>query len=208
MRCRTELHTHGFRLRAGTKDTGSLLQVNEGKGRKALATVVTTLMLLVASILISGVAIYYATNLVAVRLQSEEVRLAKTEVWVNSTGAVAALKVQNLGGKDILIDKLEVRGVEETWSTVYYYRVPEGTTITGSMNVTSYARLTGAVVTIDTRNYTQATGDIPLGSGKELLMYIKGPDNVQLDDIGTTVSVSLETSNSKYITECNVKSAT
>jgi hypothetical protein len=165
-------------------------------------------MLLVASILISGVAIYYATNLVAVRLQSEEVRLAKTEVWVNSTGAVAALKVQNLGGKDILIDKLEVRGVEETWSTVYYYRVPEGTTITGSMNVTSYARLTGAVVTIDTRNYTQATGDIPLGSGKELLMYIKGPDNVQLDDIGTTVSVSLETSNSKYITECNVKSAT
>jgi hypothetical protein len=76
------------------------------------------------------------------------------------------------------------------------------------MNVTSYARLTGAVVTIDTRNYTQATGDIPLGSGKELLMYIKGPDNVQLDDIGTTVSVSLETSNSKYITECNVKSAT
>ena len=190
------------------KDTGSLLQVDEGKGRKALATVVTTLMLLVASILISGVAIYYATNLVSVRLQSEDVRLAKTEVWVNSTGAVAALKVQNLGGKDILIDKLEVRGVEETWSTVYYYRVPEGTTITGSMNVTSYARLTGASVTIDTRSYIQATGDIPLGSGKELLLYIKGPDNVQLDDIGTTVSVSLETSNSKYITECNVKSAT
>ena len=63
-------------------------------------------------------------------------------------------------------------------------------------------------MTIDTRSYIHAAGDIPLGSGKELLIYIKGPDNVQLDDIGTTVSVSLGTSNSKYITECNVKSAT
>jgi hypothetical protein len=190
------------------KDKCSLLQVDGGKGRKALATVVTTLMLLVASILISGVAIYYATNLVSTRLQFEEVRLAKIDVWVNSTGAVAALKVQNLGGKDILIDKLEVRGVEEAWSTVYYYRIPEDTIITGSMNATSYARLTGASVTIDTRSYIQATDDIPLGSGREILMYIKGPDSVQLDDIGTTVSISLETSNSKYITECNVKFTT
>jgi hypothetical protein len=190
------------------KDTCSLLQVDGGKGRKALATVVTTLMLLVASILISGVAIYYATNLVSTRLQFEEVRLAKSDVWVNSTGAVAALKVQNLGGKDILIDKLEVRGVEEAWSDVYYYRIPEDTIITGSMNVTSSARLTGASVTIHTSNYIQATDDIPLASGREILVSIKGPDSVQLDDIGTTVSISLETSNSKYITECNVKFTT
>lgn len=168
---------------------------------------VTTLMLLVASILISGAAIYYATNLLSVRLQNEEVRLAKAEVWVNSTGAVAALKIQNLGGRDILIDKIEVRGVEETWSTVYYFRVPDDTSISGSLNVTSYARLTGGSVNIDGRNYSLALGDLPMGSGKEMLLYIKGPDNIQLDDIGTTVSISLETSNSKYITECNVKSA-
>jgi len=186
---------------------GSQLQVDGVGGRRALATVVTTLMLLVASILISGAAIYYATNLLSVRLQNEEVRLAKVEVWVNSTGAVGALKIQNLGGRDILIDKIEVRGVEETWSNVYYYRVPDDTSITGSMNVTSYANLTGSNVTIDGRSYSQASDDLPMGSGKEMLLYIKGPDNVQLDDIGTTVSISVETSNSKYITECNVKSA-
>lgn len=186
---------------------GSPLQVDRVGGRRALATVVTTLMLLVASILISGAAIYYATNLLSVRLQNEEVRLAKAEVWVNSTGAVGALKIQNLGGRDILIDKIEVRGVEETWSNVYYYRVPDDTSITGSLNVTSYANLTGSNVTIDSRSYSQASDDLPMGSGKVMLLYIKGPDNVQLDDIGTTVSISMETSNSKYITECNVKSA-
>ena len=61
---------------------------------------------------------------------------------------------------------------------------------------------------IDGETYTQATSDVPLISGGELLIYIKGPDNVQLDDIGTTVSLSVFTGLSQYITECNVESAT
>jgi len=80
------------------------------RGRKGLAQVITTLMLLVVSVLLSGVAIYYSVNMVQVRMQTEEVRLVKEKVWVNSTGAVAAFKVQNLGGRDILIDKIQVRG--------------------------------------------------------------------------------------------------
>lgn len=176
-------------------------------GRRGLSQVITTLILLVASILISGMAVYYTINIISARLQTEDVRLSKKEVWVNSTGAVAALKVHNLGGRDILIDKIEVRSVESSWSNVYYYRVPSDTTITGDLNVTSYARLTGASLSIDGRTYTQASSDIPLISGGELLIYIKGPDNIQTDDIGTTVSFSVFTGLSQYITECNVESA-
>jgi hypothetical protein len=181
--------------------------VDGAGGRRGLAQVVTTLMLLVASILISGVAIYYSVNILSARLQTEEVRLSKEEVWVNSTGAVGALKVTNLGGRDILIDEIEVRGVESSWSSVWYYRVPTGDSVTGDMNVTSYANLDGATETIDGRTYGRASSDLPLISGGELLIYIKGPDNVQVDDIGTTVSFSVHTENSQYITECNVESA-
>jgi hypothetical protein len=177
------------------------------RSRKALAQVVTTLILLVVSILISGVAVYYSINILSARIQTEEVRLAKEHIWVNSTGAVGAFKVQNLGGRDILIDKIETRGVEEAWTDVYYYRVPSGTSITGDLNVTSYDNLIGASVAIDGKTYTRADSDLPLVSGGELLVYIKGPDNVQLDDIGTTVSFSLFTGLSQYITECNVESA-
>jgi hypothetical protein len=177
------------------------------RSRKALAQVVTTLILLVVSILISGVAVYYSINILSARLQTEEVRLTKEHIWVNSTGAVGAFKVQNLGGRDILIDKIETRGVEEAWTDVYYYRVPSGTSITGDLNVTSYDNLIGASVAIDGKTYTRADSDLPLVSGGELLVYIKGPDNVQLDDIGTTVSFSLFTGLSQYITECNVESA-
>ena len=177
------------------------------RSRKALAQVVTTLILLVVSILISGVAVYYSINILSARIQTEEVRLAKEHIWVNSTGAVGAFKVQNLGGRDILIDKIETRGVEEAWTDVYYYRVPSGTSITGDLNVTRYDNLSGASVDIDGKTYTRAESDVPLISGGELLVYIKGPDNVQVDDIGTTVSFSLFTGLSQYITECNVESA-
>lgn len=176
------------------------------RGRKGLSQVITTLMLLVVSVLLSGIAIYYSVNLVQVRLQSEEVRLTNEKVWVNSTGAVAALKVQNIGGRDILIDKIQIRGVEEPWTDIWFYRVPQGVAVNGDLNAISYTNLTGSPI-IDGRTYTQASNDIPLASGYDLLIYIKGPDNVQLDDIGTTISISLHTMNTQYITECNVRSA-
>ncbi|RJS88477.1 hypothetical protein CW700_07730, partial [Candidatus Bathyarchaeota archaeon] len=67
---------------------------------------VTTLIILVVSVLLAGVVTYYATNITMTRTEQEEVSLSKQHIWVNSTGAVAAFKLENLGGKDILIDKI------------------------------------------------------------------------------------------------------
>jgi hypothetical protein len=174
---------------------------------RALSEVVSTLILLVVSVLLAAVVTYYATNITMTRTESEMIMFSKAHIWVNSTGAVGAFKIQNLGGRDILIDKISVRGVDEVWTDVWSYRVPSGTAITGDMNVTSYALLTGSP-TIDGRSYTQASSDLPLNSGAEILIYVKGPDNVQLDDLGTSVSISLHTNNAQYITEVNVESAT
>jgi flagellin-like protein len=176
--------------------------------KKALSQVVSTLILLVVTILLAAVVTYYATNVTTVRTETEEVRVSKAHIWVNSTGAVGAFKVQNLGGKDILFDKISVRGVEEPWGDVYFYRVPSGTSIDGDLNRTSSGTLTGASVNIDGYDYNQSTADIPLISGGEIFVYIAGPDNVQMDDIGTTVSISIFTANAQYITECNVESGT
>ena len=100
-----------------------------------------------------------------------------------------------------------MRGVDGVWTDVWYYRVPSGTAITGDINVTSYTLLTGSP-TIDGENYTQASSDLPLISGGEILVYLKGPDNVQLDDIGASISISVHTNNAQYITEVNVESTT
>ena len=178
------------------------------KRNKGLSVVVTTLIILVVAVLLAAVVTYYATNITMTRTTIEEVRFCKEHVWVNSTGAVAGFMLQNLGGRDILIDKFSVRSVECHWSTIWYYRIPSGQIILGDMNMTSYARFTNSTVLIDGRNYTQAVSDIPLISGGELLVYVRGPQNIQLDDIGTAVNISVTTNNAQYITECIVKSGT
>jgi hypothetical protein len=38
--------------------------------------------------------------------------------------------------------------------------------------------------------------------------HVKGSGNVQTDDVGTTIDLSIYTKNAQYITECNVESAT
>ena len=175
---------------------------------RGLSETVSVLILLVVAVLLTSVTTYYATNITLARTKGEEVRITKERVWVNGSGAVAALKIQNLGGRDILVDGIRVRGVELEWSDVYYYRVPTSTSVTGELNRTSYASLTGSGVTIDGVDYNRSNGDLPLITSGSIIFYAKGPGNVQTDDVGTTIDLSVYTNNAQYITECNVESAT
>lgn len=175
---------------------------------KGLSQVVTTLILLVVAVLLAVVVTYFVTNVTMVRTQKEELRLIEAQVWVNSSGAVAAFKLQNIGSRDVLIDKFTVRNIVEDWSKVYYYQVPSGSSVSGDMNLTSYDSLTGDNVTIEGRNYIQSSDNIPLKSGAELLIFIKGPDNIQIDDIGSIVNITVFTENTKYSTETRTRSAT
>jgi flagellin-like protein len=176
--------------------------------KRGLSEVVSTLILLVVAVLLAGIVTYFSTNVTMTRTMTEDIRFTKAHVWVNSTGAMAAFKLQNLGGRDILIDKFTVRGVSSEWAEVFVYRVPSGTSIDGDLNVTAYADLAGASAVIDGLTYDASSADVPLISGGELLVYIVDPDNIQLDDIGTSVSLSIFTNNAQYITEVNVESAT
>jgi len=83
--------------------------------------------------------------------------------------------VQAVGGKDLLIDKITVRTLECDWINVDFHRVPLNTENSNDMNLTSSASLTGANVTLFGKTYIQATDDIPLISGGEILFYVKDP---------------------------------
>lgn len=184
-----------------------LKSIEPEKGR-GLSVVVTTLILLVVAVLLAVVVSYYAADITLTRSQVEDVRLSKGRIWVNQTGAVAAFKLQSVGGKDTLIDGITVRSENVDWGNVYMHRVPASTTVTEELIVVSPERLTGENVTIDGRTYENASIDIPLVSGGVLLFYVKEPVNIRMDDIGTTISIGVYTNNGRYTTNCNVESAT
>jgi hypothetical protein len=155
---------------------------------KALSTVVTSLIILVVSVLLAGVVTMYAINITSTRTQQEDLRLSKQAVWVYASGtAYAAFVIDNIGGRDVVIDKIQVRGVEASWSSVYYLRL--GSTFTTSLNCPAASPTwTNFVYTGSTQgNFTQASNDLPLASGDTLVIYITSPDSISPNDIGTTV---------------------
>jgi hypothetical protein len=183
------------------------------KNKKALSTVVTTLIILVVSVLLATVVTFYAINVTTTRLQEESLFMTKPHVWYSHNGTTptgeAAMVIINTGGRDVVIDKITVRGQECDWDNVFY-------------NITS-----GSITEDPTFNSTLSDGgnvylglvpykviwagtsgtDITLRSGETMIVYIDDPDSVSLNDIGTTVGITAFTANAIYYKETNVKAA-
>ncbi|MEM3623171.1 MAG: hypothetical protein QXZ02_03580 [Candidatus Bathyarchaeia archaeon] len=180
------------------------------KNKKALSTVVTTLIILVVSVLLATVVTFYAINVTTTRVQEESLFLTKPHIWYNTTGnwAEGAIVIVNTGGKDVVIDKITVRGQECPWTNVYYYRnntmaVSDDLTVTPTEPTAPFTH----TVQGESRSFVAADGDLTLKSGWTVVLYIDKPDSIGLNDVGITVGITVFTSNAQYYKEVNVEAA-
>jgi len=177
------------------------------KCKKGLSTVVTTLIILVVSVLLAGVVTFYAINVTTTRVQEESLQLFKQHIWHSGAAfAEAAFVIVNTGGRDVVIDKINVRGQESPWANVYYNK----TTDTINSDLSYNATLTdGGTITIGLTGYTfsQASDDLILKSGWTMIMYVANPDHVSVGDIGVTIGITVFTANAQYYKECNVEAS-
>jgi hypothetical protein len=166
------------------------------KNRRALSTVVTTLIILVVSILLASVLTYFAINVVSTRVQEESLHVSNQHIWVDATtgNAVGALTITNTGGRDVVINKIAVRGQASAWTNVY----------ANSTNLASddIAYPTGSPFT---GFATAATGQLVLPAGAKIGIVITAPDSIGLNDIGITVSIAVNSAQAVYYSETNIQ---
>jgi len=179
------------------------------RNKKGLSTVVTTLIILVVSVLLATVVTFYAINVTTTRVQEESMQIFKLHTWHNGTAfAETAFLIINTGGRDLVLDKIAVRGQECTWTDVYYNKTQA--TINADLPFAASANLTdGGNVTIGTTRFVldQADSDLILKSGWTMIVYIANPDHVSVSDIGVTVGVTIFTANAQYYKEANVEAS-
>ena len=176
----------------------------------ALSTVVTTLIILVVSVLLAGVVTYFAINVTSTRVQEESLALTKQHVWyyAQDSASQAAIMIINTGGRDIVIDKLSVRGQEVTWNGAtqdVFYNV---TTRSISDDLPYSAGIADAsTISLNGVNhiFKQASSDLTLKSGETMIIYIVSPDSITINDIGLTVAITVFTSQAMYYKETNVQ---
>jgi hypothetical protein len=177
------------------------------KSKKGLSTVVTTLIILVVSVLLATVVTFYAINVTTTRVEEESLQVFKLHTWHNGTTfAETAFLVINTGGRDVVVDKVTVRGQECTWSTVYYNKTQD--TINNDLPYNA-SLADGGLITIGSSSYTfsQASDDLILKSGWTMIVYIANPDHVSVSDIGVTVGINVFTANAQYYKEANVEAS-
>jgi hypothetical protein len=179
------------------------------RNRLALSTVVTTLIILVVSVLLATVVVYFATNVVSTRVQEENLHLTKQHVWYDNTnGGQAAIMIINTGGRDVVIDKISVRGQESVWTNVCY-NITTGS-ITDDLAYNSSTTVGDGDISIGATPYTftAASTDLTLKSGYTILIYIDDPDSISINDVGLTVSIAIYTANAVHYRETNVEAVT
>jgi len=164
------------------------------KNRKALSTVVTTLIILVVSVLLATVVTFYAINVTTTRVQEESLQITNLHVWraENTTPGVAAFVVTNTGGRDVVIDKITVRGVPASGSDIYYKKLDSNVidpTPRASPPSEGYEQL--------------GSKSLILPSGGRICIYIFNLNHISTSDIGVTVSVTVFTANAQYHKETN-----
>jgi hypothetical protein len=183
------------------------------KSKKGLSTVVTTLIILVVSVLLATVVTFYAINVTTTRVQEESIQITKLHLWHNGTTfSEAAFLIVNTGGRDLVLDKISIRGQESAWNTIYYNKTtgaisPDLTYVTPDAAGT----LAGQTVTLGSNTYALTAGvageDMILRSGWSMIVYITNPDSLSVGDIGVTVGVTIFTANAQYYKETNVQAA-
>jgi len=206
--CVALFYTHNFIFANATIDCSEIKMRNILKNRTALSTVVTTLIILVVSVLLAGVVTYFAINVTSTRVQEESLHLTKQHIWHNMTSAQGAVMIINTGGRDVVLDKITVRGQESVWTDIFY-------------NITQGAfssDLSFSSLIFDTANnnetltiagtpyiFMQATNDLVLPSGKTMLLYVNSPDSISVNDVGLTVAFTIFSSQAMYYKETNVQ---
>jgi hypothetical protein len=176
------------------------------RNRLALSTVVTTLIILVVSVLLAGVVSYFAINVTSTRVQEEAVHLTKQHVWHDgNTTSQAAFLMINTGGRDLVIDKISVRGQESDWANVFY-NVTDSSIASDLVYSSSMADAYELDLGSDGNfTFAAAASDITVRSGYSIIVYISSPDSISVNDIGLTVGMTVHTSQAMYYKETNVE---
>ena len=185
------------------------------KDRKALSTVVATLIILVSSVVSAAAVAVYSTSLTQSRSETESLNVRLVNIWVNSTvtntpnPAVAAFVVSNTGGLQTALSSIVIRGKAVPIGDIYFWK-PTVTVNSLSYSQTALnANATAITISVEGagRTFTQATGAVGLNPGDVVVLYIDGTKtNISKSDPGTSANISLLTPNAITIAASTVAS--
>ena len=139
--------------------------------KRAISTVLTTVIILVSSVVLGSGVVLYGTSLFQGGTQTEAITVSGVKMWVHGTDSNGlswgAAKIRNTGDKVLSVDKIDVRGSEIPFSQWYADTTVNATTFQLALNHTGWddADLKGGLAD-DTTCASDTTIEIGLSAEK------------------------------------------
>ncbi len=183
------------------------------KSKRGLGAPVGNLIILFAAVILSTTVVFFATNVTSSQVQKEKIYIATSHIWyVNSSTSIAAVAISNTGPTDIVLSKIDVKGLQCEWN--------------GTSNYVLYTKINGTMLgdfplvtdISNTGNMTVALGDesfdfvvaeegLTIKSGWTTAFYIVVPNRIMIYDLSTPLRMVITTTQAAYFTETLVQTA-
>jgi hypothetical protein len=181
------------------------------KNKKALGAPVGNLIILVAAVILSTTVVLFATNVTSSQVQKEKMYIATSHIWyVNSSTSIAAIAICDTGPTDIVLNKIDVKGLQCEWNGTNNYVVycKLNGTMPGDLPFVadiSQAGNTSIPIGNSDYNFEVAGEGLTIKSGWSIAFYIVVPNRVMVYDLSTPLRMVITTTQGVYITETLVQ---
>jgi len=190
--------------------------------RRGIGNVITTLIILIASVILGAGVIFFGGSMFQTNTQSESVKVTNVHSWVSPTtnSNVTAFAVQNVGSKPISINSISFRGLPVAQANWYSCTPGTGPVLGAggvngcgsSQNVnTELVRdyTPASVVLADSATaYTFVTGPVSLTQGQATIVYVTNAGNITPIDAGNTYALQIQAGQAQSVIQVQVVSQT
>jgi hypothetical protein len=172
------------------------------RNRRAIANVVTLLMILVTSSVISPTVAVFGGDLFKENSQSQHVKVMNAHSWLATDGtSVTAFVIQNTGDKSVTVTDIKLRGIGVPIGNWYYCKNTGPGPCATQENVLNSlsADFDPASVTIGSQTYSTTDQDHPMFFGSQLslaadeiaIMYLMNAGNIAILDVHNTYTLQI-----------------
>ena len=184
------------------------MNIRRVQKHKGIGNVITTLIILIASVVLGAGVIFFGGSMFQTNTQSESIKVSNVHAWVNPTNSssVTAFAVQNTGSKAIAINSISMRGLPVPTANWYSCDPADLAKCDNSLNINTdlTAKYTPTTVTLASGSEAFAAGGVSLTQGQATIVYVVGAGNLAPIDAGNTYSLQIQSGQAVAVQQVQV----
>ena len=165
--------------------------------RKGIGTVITTLIVLIASVVLGAGVIFFGGSMFQTNTQAEAIKISNVHSWVDADSVTAnqiattAFVVQNTGSKAVTVTSITMRGVSVPTADWYYFTNVQADDVQRELGpdfIETAVEVDDDVV----GDETMLTGTISLNQGDAAIVYLNEAGGINAIDSGLNLTLQIQ----------------